>query len=282
MPKISLIICTHGDRLPLTRLLEHTRGCYDELLVIHDGPDFEDVRSLVAQYGGRFIDRPRAFSQEPHVPFAYGEATHNWILRFDSDEYPSSELKDWIREFRNLHDVDARTAGYQWIWPAWNGRKRISMNWPFKFLRLFDRNKVTMVGLCEHGPEADAGYVSPTVPLRIWHEPSSPSHGLRNIFGKERTRQVRKNLARALLGSPLDHPRWRYERDTWPLGWQEVKDHPILTALWRLLVWPPRQAAAMLLAGDLPRPSVFCHAGLFHATVCFEYWRMKRVQARSY
>src|SRR4051794_15334321 len=100
MPKVSLIICTCGDRLPLTRLLEHTSGCYDELLVIHDGPDFEDVRTLVAQYGGRFIERPRAFSQEPHCPFAFEQASYDWILRFDTDEYPSRELKDWIVEFR--------------------------------------------------------------------------------------------------------------------------------------------------------------------------------------
>ena len=276
-----MIVCTHGDRVPMTRLLECSADCYDELLVIHDGPDFEDVRSVVEQYGGRFIERSRAFSQEPHVPFAFGEATNDWILRFDSDEYPSDELKEWIVQFRKANDVDPKIAGYQWIWPAWNGRKRITRNWPFKFLRLFDRNKVSMVGLCEHGPDADAGYVSPTFPLRICHEPASPSHGLRNIFGKERARQARRNLVHALLGSPLDHPRWRYDKEKWPLGWQEVKDHPILTGLWRLLVWPPRQAVAMLLAGDLPRPSVFCHAGIFHAAVCFEYWRLKRKRIRS-
>jgi hypothetical protein len=281
MPKITMIVCTHGDRAPLSRLFEKSGDCYDELLVIHDGPDFEDVRSLVMEYGGRFIERPRAFSQEPHVPFALENATHDWVLRFDSDEYPSSELRDWLVEFRSKTNVDPTIPGYQCICPAWNGRKRISMNWPFKFLRLFNRNKVAMVGLCEHGPEPDAGYISPTLPLRFWHEPASPSHGLRNIFGKERARQARKNLVRALLGSPLDHPRWRYESEKWPLGWQEVKDHPILTGLWRLLVWPPRQALAMLLAGDVPRPSVFCHAGIFHATVCFEVWRMKRKQLQT-
>lgn len=281
MPKVSLVICTHGDRVPMTRLLERSADCYDDLLVIHDGPDFEDVRSLVLQYGGKFVERPRAFSQEPHVPFAFSEASHNWILRFDSDEYPSSEMRDWLIEFRNETNVDPTIAGYQWIWPAWNGRQRITKNWPFKFLRLFDRNKVTMVGLSELGPEPDAGYALRTLPLRIWHEPASPSHGLRNIFGKERARQERRNISRALLGSPRNHPRWRYESEKWPLSWQEIKDHPLRTGLWRLFVWPPRQAVAMLIAGDLPRPSVFCHAGIFHAAVCFEYWRQRRKSRRK-
>ena len=276
-----MIACTFGDRVPLNRLLEHSRDCCDELIVIHDGPDFEDVGGLAAQFGGRFIERSRAFSQEPHIPFAIGEATHDWILRFDSDEYPSNELKDWLMDFRRQPRVDPMIAGYQWICPAWNGRKRISMNWPNKFLRLFNRNTVAMIGLCENGPEPEPDYLAPKMPLRFWHEPQSPSHGFRNIFKKQRTRQARMNLARALLGSPLDHPRWRYDRERWPIGWQHVRDYPILTGLWRLISWPPRHAVAMLLAGDVPRPSVFGHAGLFHATLCFEVWRMKRTQLRT-
>lgn len=281
MPKITLLVCTYGDRKPLKRLLEHSSDCYDELIVVHDGPDFEDVQSVVAKYDGKFIERPRALSQEPHIPFAIGEATNDWILRFDTDEYPSSELREWLIHFRKVSDADPKIAGYQWICPAWDGRKRITMNWPYKFLRLFDRNKVTMIGLCENGPEPDSSYVATRMQLRFWHEPASSSLGLRNIFGKERTNQARKNIARALLGSPKDHPRWRYESDQWPSGWEHVREHPILTGLWRLLVWPPRHALAMMLVGDIPWPSVFTHAGIFHATLCFEFWRTKRKQLRS-
>jgi len=281
MPQITLLVCTYGDREPLGRLLEQSRDCYDELIVVHDGPDFEDVRGLVLQHCGLFIERPRAFSQEPHIPFAIGEASNDWILRFDSDEYPSNELRDWLIDFRKAPDVESKIAGYRWICPAWNGRKRITMNWPYKFLRLFNRNKVTVIGVCENGPEPEPGYIAPRVPLRFWHEPTTPSLGLWNIFRKERTRQARRNIARALLGSPEDHPRWRYESDEWPIGWKEVKKHPILTGLWRLFVWPPRQALAMILVGDVPRPSVFAHAGIFHASVCFQYWRMKRRPPQS-
>src|SRR2546421_4318387 len=157
MPKITMIVCTFGDRVPLSRLLEHSRECYDELIVVHDGPDFEDVGGLVTQYRGRFIERPRAFSQEPHVPFAIGEATHDWILRFDSDEYPSSELRDWLADFRNATDVDPTIAGYRWICPAWNGHKATTRYWPNKSVRLFNRNKISMIGLCENGPLPDPG-----------------------------------------------------------------------------------------------------------------------------
>src|SRR5205807_10232957 len=123
MPKISLIVCVHGDREFLARLLSRSGDCYDELLVIHDGPDLEDVKSVVEQYRGKFIERPSAYSQEPHLPFAIGEARHDWILRFDSDEYPSPELKDWLIRFRNVTEPDTAVAGYYCVWPAWNGRR---------------------------------------------------------------------------------------------------------------------------------------------------------------
>lgn len=274
MPKITLIVCVCGDREPLEHLLKLSDGCYDELLVIHDGPDFEDVHSLVIEYGGRFFERPRAFSQEPHLPFGFQQATHDWVLRFDSDEFPSAELKEWLVHFRKSQKPTGNVSGYYCIWPAWNGRRAITKHWPNKRLFLFHRQRVRLIGLCENGPLPDFNVTK--LSLTLCHQPNRASHGLRNIFGKERTRQTTMNLVRALLGSPLDHPRWRYEGDLWSSGWQQVKDYPILTGFWRFFIWPARQALAMLLAGDLPRPSVFAHAGIFHAMVCFKLWRARR------
>lgn len=276
MPEVTLIICVYGDRDPLSRLLAHSEECCDELVVIHDGPDFEDVCGLVAKYGGRFIERPRAFSQEPHLPSAFAEASHDWVLRFDSDEFPSPELKHWLARFRKSAEPPDDISGYYCIWPAWNGRQTITNHWPNKRLFLFHRQRVKLIGLCENGPEPD--FAVTKLHLTLCHQPNRSTHGLLNIFAKDRTAQARTNLVRALLGSPLDHPRWRYESEQWPSGWQQVKDHPVLTGLWRLLVWPPRQAVAMLLAGDLPRPSVFMHSGVFHATLCLEFWRERSKQ----
>ena len=274
MPKINLIVCVHGDREPLTRLLSCSGDCYDELLVIHDGPDFEDVGGLVRQYGGRFIERPRMFSQEPHFPFSFGEASNDWILRLDSDEFPSSQLRDWLIKFRHAPEPPANISAYQCIWPVWNGSKAITHGWPNKRTFLFHRQRIRWIGVFEQGAIPERKLVR--IRLTLCHEPKGKSHGFGNIFGKVRTGQGRTNTANALLGSPLDHPRWRYDSDHWPADWQHVKEHPILTGLWRLLVWPPRQALAMVLAGDLPHPSIFAHAGVFHATLCFEYWRRRR------
>ncbi|NJK90806.1 MAG: glycosyltransferase [Blastochloris sp.] len=39
MPKISLIVCLYKERDLLERLLQHAEGCYDDLVVVHDGSE---------------------------------------------------------------------------------------------------------------------------------------------------------------------------------------------------------------------------------------------------
>jgi hypothetical protein len=245
--------------------------------VIHDGPDFEGVGNLVAQYDGRFIERSRSFSQEPHLPFAFGQAHYDWILRFDADEYPSAALRNWLIDFRQHENVDT-TTGFYCIWPVWNGRKAITQHWPNKRLFLFNRQRVSYIGVCEQGPLPESRCEK--LPLVLRHEPPGASHGFENLFRKKRTRQARENAAVALLGSPLAQPCWRYSKENWPPLWEEVKQHPFLVCLKRLLIWPWRHAIAMTLAGDLPRPSVFLHAGIFNAWLCFDFWRLRRKQSR--
>jgi hypothetical protein len=280
MPAITLTVCVHGDRSPLARLLDHSVGCFDELLVVHDGPDFEDVAQLVQEHGGNFFIRPRAYSQEPHFPFAFAHARHDWILRLDSDEFPSAELRAWVKRFREGPEPSENISAYQCIWPAWNGRKPITRRWPNKRTFLFHRNRVQCIGVYEQGimPEHDCS----RVPFVLHHEPPLRSHSPRSVFRKSRTAQGRTNAVEALTRTPLDLPRWRYNSEAWPPAWEKIRRHPIRTGLYRLIIWPLRQATAMMLAGDWPRPAVFLHSGVFHAVTCLEFWRYKRRIARTH
>src|SRR5262249_54140567 len=55
MPELSLAVCLYRERKFLERLLDHSQGCYDDLVVVHDGTDTDDVRSLVEWHRGRFL-----------------------------------------------------------------------------------------------------------------------------------------------------------------------------------------------------------------------------------
>ena len=276
MPRISLIVVVHGDRMPLTRLITNSERCFDDLLVVHDGEDTSGVREVVESFGGRFVERARAYSQEPHFPFVFEQARYDWLLRLDSDEYPSSGLAEWIARFRADLSEPFETGGYLCVWPAWNGRRAVA-NWPNKRLFLFDRRKTHFVGVYEQSAIVEGKLVR--LPYVLHHEPPGKSHGLRNILFKPRTVQGRRNVAQALMGSPLDHPRWRYDSHLWPAGWQQLKDHPVRTGLTRLVVYSIRHFVALIISRNWPRPSLFLHAGLFHALLGLEISRTSRREA---
>src|SRR5215469_10070334 len=100
MPPLSLIVAVHRDGDLLQRLMDNSKGCYDELVVVHDGPDEVNVRAIVEAGGGHFFEGPRVFQPEPLWILAYREAKFDWVLKFDADEFPSEELKQWLRRFR--------------------------------------------------------------------------------------------------------------------------------------------------------------------------------------
>lgn len=57
MPAISLVVCVYKQRDLLERLLKNAKGCYDELVVVHDGPE-EDSNSEWRMADGEGSQKP--------------------------------------------------------------------------------------------------------------------------------------------------------------------------------------------------------------------------------
>jgi len=200
MPAITLVVCVHLQRDLLERLLRESQGCYDELIVLHDIPDAQDVRSVVEAAGGRFFERPPIFLQEPHWPFAWGQAKHDWILRLDADEFPGAELKQWLQEFRRAPEPPADISGYTCIWPMWDGRKAVTKNSPTGRLFLFHRQRVRFFGMCEQPPIPDGRCEA--LNLILHHQPPRKTYGFRNMLLRKQSRRGHEFITRCLLGKP--------------------------------------------------------------------------------
>jgi hypothetical protein len=130
MPAFSLVVCLYQQRDLLERLLREAAGCCDDLVVVHDEPDETGVRVIVEAAGGRFFEGQRAYQQEPHLLFAFGQARHDSILHVDADEFPSERMNSWLREFRRAPEPARDVSGFTCIWPLWNGYKTVSQKWP--------------------------------------------------------------------------------------------------------------------------------------------------------
>lgn len=273
MPKLSLAVCIHDERAMLARLLEHADGCYDDLVVVHDGPDKCDVRSLVEKYGGRFFEQPRRYAQEPHWPFAWGQTKHDWILRWDADEFPSEPLIVWLRRFREQSEPPIDVSGYTCAWPLWDGRQALTKKWPRRVC-LINRQRVRYFGMAEQGPIADNRFTP--LDLVLNHQPKQKNYGIRYVLHRPKVRRWHKEIARSLLNKPTDLPCWRWDSANWPRKWEQIRQRPFRTALARLVLSPIGNAREMIAHGQFPWPSFVIHFPLQHWMMCMSYLRVSK------
>lgn len=273
MPKISLVVCLYQERDLLQRLLECAEGCYDDFVAVHDGLDETDVRSLVEQYGGRFFERPRAFHQEPHWPFAWEQARHDWILRWDADEFPSVELIQWLKAFRHQPEPPQEISGYTCVLPHWDGKRARTKKWPRRVVFL-NRQRVRYFGIAHQAPIADGKFE----PLNfiLHHQPKRKAYGIRYTLGRKKVRRWQEETARALLGKPTDLPCWRWTSNEWPKKWEQIRRRPILTGLYRLAFSPIWNAREMIQHGEFPRLSFLTFFPLQHWLTCWSYHRARK------
>ena len=276
MPALSLVICLHGEGDYLRRLLAHAQGCYDDLVVVHDGPDETGVRAIVEAAGGRFFERPRAWQQEPHWAFAWSEARHDWIFRVDADEYPGEALAAWLAEFREEPAPDAGLSGFSVIIPLWDGVREVTSRWPRR-LTIFDRRQVRHIGRADQSPIPD-GRVEP-LDMVLNHRPDRPTYGIWYTLRRPTSRRWHTEIARALSGPPTDLPCWRWTDPDWPPKWEEIRRRPLLTGLKRLFLSPIRNGRDMVRAGEWPRPSALVFFPLQHWMTCYRFHQLSREAA---
>jgi hypothetical protein len=276
VPTISLVICVANQRDLLKRLLQKAGGCYDELLVVHDGADATGVQTVVTDAGGRFHECPLEHQQESHWPFAWGQAVHDWILRLDADEFPSEEMKQWLQQFRHGAEPAENISGYTCIWPLWNGKRTISRRLPAQRNFLFHRHRVRFFGLNEQVPVPDGNYQS--LDLILHHQPERKSYGLRNLLLRRQAYRWRARIGRSLLGKPTDLSCWRWSSETWPVRWEEIRKHPIQTFFSRLIVGTLRTLRDQWKIDRRIYPAAAVSGPIHHALICIAYWRARRRQ----
>ena len=296
MPAVSLVVCVYRERALLERLLREAAGLWDDLVVVHDGPEegsaapaqppaldyasepmerfsstypepsgpatTGSIHALVRSHGGRFFEGGRCRQQEPHWPFAWRQARHDWILRLDADEFPSAEMKAWLQTFRTAPEGGPEVSGYTCLWPLWDGRRAVTDRWPPGRHFLFHRQRVRFFGMVEQVPIADLEYQP--LDLVLHHQPTRKSHGVRNILFRQQAYAWRRVIADSLLRRPTDLPRWRWEARDWPEMWQHLRRHPLRHSVSSLLRFPLRQARSMRAARQRPILSACLNPGLHH------------------
>jgi glycosyltransferase involved in cell wall biosynthesis len=109
MPAISLVVCLYKERDLLERLLQHTEGCYDDLVVVHDGPEeavpAEDRRAE----GGEQPNQKSAINQPPFPSYEEGWKSPEQL----SLEEPDAPPFEIARDYAELPKDAAVPSGYR-------------------------------------------------------------------------------------------------------------------------------------------------------------------------
>jgi glycosyltransferase involved in cell wall biosynthesis len=314
MPKISLVVCLYKERDLLERLLQHAEGCYDDLVVVHDGPETGDpswrpgppapelaidwatippnaplpdffakcqtpskpgsIRELVESRGGRFFAHPRVGSLEGQSPFAWWAAKHDWILRLDADEFPSEKLKVWLKEFRSAEEPEESISGFTCVWPLWDGKKALGSSWPDGRIFLFNRRAIRFFGLVEQVPIPEGKWIN--LDLVLHHEPKRKSFGFRNILFRRQCWVWRRVIARCLVESSVSKlPRWNYGDSNWPRPFLDMAEHPLLH-MYRSMFISWRWSLKHIIKSRL-WSVLYCFyaSGWHHALICLEVLRIR-------
>ena len=304
MPTLSLAVCVFRERDLLERLLHESSGLYDDLVVVHDGPEVSNgatsppveapakemaldysalapdaslppfyktpplpprpgsIHELVMQHDGRYFEGPRCYQQEPHWPFTWWQAKHDWILRLDTDEFPSAEMKEWLRRFREAPEPEGSISGYTCLWPLWNGRKFITKRWPLGRIFLFQKKRVHFFGMAEQVPIPDTLYEP--LNLMLHHRPKRKSYGVRNVLFRRQAYRWRRVIAQSLMRKPTDLPCWRRTSDEWPEFWCNLHRHPLRHSFVSLTRFPVYQFKGMVAVGQVPLISECLNPALHH------------------
>ncbi len=198
---ISACLVVRNEEGTIGRCLESLAGVADEIIVVHDGPCADRTLDIAAQYGCRVIQAPFYGHCERHTPLAYAEATGEWILNLDGDEFLSPALKADLRRIVRDPGVD----GYAFLWKHWDGHRYVTEAGPFKLV-LFRRRATRMIGII-HAPEEVDGAVR-RIALHLEHRPPDGHRRVRSMFRKWRQRG--RLQAREYLTSLEDVPRFNY------------------------------------------------------------------------
>lgn len=241
---ITACLVVHNEEQVIRRCLESIKDVVDEIVVVHDGECTDATLEICRRYTDKVFVRPAVGEAEPHRPFSFEQATGDWILWIDADEYLSPELRMHIRDLVQCPDVDL----YCFLWPYTDGKRSLTVGIKHPYRACLGRRAQLYFYGLPH--EAFGTYGRQMkVPLElvhrpnynnytwaklrtkwlawarleaefIWKEPSEiPWYGVKSP--EDLIRLLERRRRRPLMSTPgrvLFHLGWQLYRGMWKIG----------------------------------------------------------------
>lgn len=165
MEKISACLVVYNEEKLIGRCLDSLCGVVDEIILVHDGECNDKTLEIAKNYGAKIFVRSFVGEAEEHRPFSYEQASNDWILQIDADEFLSEELRNSLRSLISNNDISA----YELLWPLWDGKKEVKTLWPHKRC-LFRKDKISFLGITHFVVEVNGKIKK--IDLKLHHQPA--------------------------------------------------------------------------------------------------------------
>ncbi len=225
--KISACLVVYNEEKCIKRCLDSIYDVVDEIIIVHDGQCTDKTLEICQKYTDKiFVCRHKGVA-EYHWPFSYKKAKYDWILQIDADEYLSSDLKNNLRFLVSKSNVSA----YEFLWPLWDGNKRITSKWPYKRC-LYKKNKMSFLGILHYVAKVKGATVKSDFILE--HRPNY--NNLTWEYFKKKSLKRAENHAQTYLQDFNQIPKFNYYNNNWPLKIRLRKKFPLLLAPLEFLI----------------------------------------------
>lgn len=207
MAKISACLVIYNEEKTIRRCLESVKDVVDEIIVVHDGECGDKTLKICSEFTNKIFIRGHIGEGEPHRPFSFQQASGDWILQIDADEFLSEGLKKEMRGLASREEVDA----YEFLWPLWDGVKYITKRWPHKRC-FFRKDRVSFLGIVHFVAEIN-GKIQKN-DLFLEHRPDYNNYTYKS-FRDKWLKWARLQVKQYFINFD-DVEKFNYKRDDWP------------------------------------------------------------------
>ncbi len=266
-PTISACLVVFNEEKVIEQCLKSLVEWVDEIIVVHDGPCNDRTLEIAQRYTSRVIVRPHGGACEYHRAFIFREATSEWILMIDADEFIDEPGAQKIQQLI----TEPAVGGYVLLWEMWDGKKVITFTGLEK-LALFRRDSIAYVGVLHEPVQVVKGEVRRT-DVTLHHRPAYNNLAWSSFLHKMKRWAPLHAAAFFRASNEID------TFNTSPEKWL-AKAARIRSYWWLNLIWLPIKTFLGQLKNDLWRSPYGWQVGaqqyVYYVYLCLKIGQIKR------
>ena len=222
---ISACLVVYNEETVIERCLRSLVGLVDEIIIIHDGECTDKTLEIARKYTDKIFIEPHVGIAEPHRSKSFCQASSEWILPIDADEYIEVSEHAVIKQLTKQQG----THGWYFLWELWDGKYAVSCKGLQK-LALFRKDKSSFQGLPQKEVLVE-GNTQQTI-LHLRHRPTYEN--ISWATAKKKREYWLQAHVLYYLPTRVRYHCFQTTIDSWLVYVERVRAHP-----WRYILWYP-------------------------------------------